>query len=50
MQTAMPCMAMVVVLAKKFGSDDIHATENLFLTTLLSLGTLPLLYLIIQFF
>ena len=48
MQTAMPCMAMVVVLAKKFGSDDIHATENLFLTTIFSLTTLPLIYLIIQ--
>ncbi|MDA3952684.1 MAG: AEC family transporter [Bacteroidales bacterium] len=48
MQTAMPCMAMVVVLAKKFGSDDIHATENLFLSTIISLATLPLIYLIIQ--
>ena len=48
MQTAMPCMAMVVVLAKKFGSDDIHATENLFLSTILSLATLPLIYFIIQ--
>jgi hypothetical protein len=50
MQTAMPCMAMVVVLAKKFGSDDIHATENLFLSTIFSLATLPLIYLIIQVF
>jgi len=48
MQTAMPCMAMVVVLAKKYGSDDIHATENLFLSTILSLATLPLIYFIIQ--
>ena len=50
MQTAMPCMAMVVVLAKKFGSDDIHATENLFLSTILSLATLPLLYFLINIF
>lgn len=50
MQTAMPCMAMIVVLAKKFGSDDLHATENLFLSTILSLGTLPLIYFIIQVF
>ncbi len=48
MQTAMPCMAMVVVLAKKYGSDDVHATENLFLSTILSLATLPLIYFIIQ--
>lgn len=50
MQTAMPCMAMIVVLAKKYGSDDIHATENLFLTTLLSLGILPFIYFLVQFF
>jgi len=50
MQTAMPCMAMVVVLAKKFGSDDIHATENLFLSTILSLATLPVIYYLVQVF
>lgn len=50
MQTGMPCMAMVVVLAKKFGSDDIHATENLFMTTIFSLATLPFLYFLIQNF
>ncbi len=48
MQTAMPCMAMVVVLAKKFGSDDIHATENLFLSTILSFATLPIIYYLVQ--
>jgi len=37
-------------LAKKFNSDDLHATENLFLSTILSLGTLPLIYLLIQYF
>ncbi|MEE4196075.1 MAG: AEC family transporter [Bacteroidales bacterium] len=50
MQAGMPCMAMIVVLAKRFGSDDLHATENLFLSTILSLGTLPLIYLLIQIF
>jgi len=50
MQTAMPCMAMIVVLAKKYGSDDVHATENLFLTTSLSLGILPFIYFLVQFF
>ena len=48
MQAAMPCMTMIVVLAKRFGSDDIHATENLFLSTILSIGTLPLIYFLIQ--
>ena len=48
MQAAMPCMTMIVVLAKRFGSDDIHATENLFLSTILSIGTLPFIYYLIQ--
>lgn len=48
MQTAMPCMALVVVLAKKYGSDDIHATENLFISTILSLATLPFIYYLAQ--
>lgn len=50
MQTAMPCMAMVVVLAKKFNSDDLHATENLFMSTIISLATLPFIYYLIQIF
>jgi hypothetical protein len=50
MQIGMPCMTLIVVLAKKFNSDDLHATENLFLSTILSLGTLPLIYLLIQYF
>ena len=48
MQTAMPCMAMIVVLAKRFNSDDLHATENLFLSTILSIILLPFLYFLIQ--
>ena len=48
MQTAMPGMALVVVLAKKFGSDDVFAAENLFLTTIFSLATLPLIYYVVQ--
>ncbi len=50
MQTAMPCMAMVVVLAKKFGSDDIHATENLFLSTILSLSNTAFLIFFNKYF
>ncbi|MGE0090068.1 MAG: AEC family transporter [Bacteroidales bacterium] len=48
MQLAMPCMTMIVVLAKKYGSDDIHATENLFLSTIFSIGSLPLIYYLVQ--
>ena len=50
MQTGMPCMALIVVLAKKYGSDDLLATENLFLTTIFSLFTLPFIFYIIQYF
>ena len=49
LQAGMPCMALVVVLAKKFGADDYLATENLFISTILSILTLPALYLFIQF-
>lgn len=49
MQAAMPSMTMIVVLAKKFGSDDIYATENLFLSTIFCIATLPVIYFLIQF-
>ena len=48
MQASMPSMTMIVVLAKKFGSDDIYATENLFLSTILCIATLPFIYFLIQ--
>ena len=44
MEASMPCMAIVVVLAKRFNSDDALATENVFVSTIASLLTLPLVY------
>lgn len=44
MQAAMPCMAIIVVMAKQYNSDDALATENVFLSTIASLFTLPLIY------
>jgi len=44
LQASMPCMATIVVMAKKFGSDDLLATENVFISTLLSIITIPLVY------
>jgi len=44
MQTSMPCMAILVILAKKYGSDENSAMVNVFLTTLFSLLTLPLIF------
>ena len=48
LQSGTPCMAIIVVLAKKFNVDDIHATENVFVTTLFSILTLPFLYRMIE--
>ncbi len=48
LQSGTPCMAMIVVLAKRYSADDLHATENVFISTLLSLFTLPVLYWLIE--
>jgi predicted permease len=45
MQAAMPCMVNVVILANYLGEDDSLATANVFLTTILSVVTLPLILL-----
>lgn len=44
LQVGMPAMAVVVILARRFGADDMLATENLFVSTILSMLTLPLIY------
>lgn len=48
LQAGTPCMAIIVVLAKRFNADDKHAMENVFISTLLSLLTLPFLYWLID--
>ncbi len=50
LQVAMPCMAIIVVMAKQFGADEKQATENVLLSTILSLFTLPLVYFFLQKF
>ncbi len=50
LQVAMPCMAIIVVMAKQFGADEKQATENVFLSTILSLFSLPLIYFLLQKF
>lgn len=42
LEASMPCMATVVIMAKEFGSDDTIAVANVFVSTLLSILTLPL--------
>jgi malate permease and related proteins len=44
LQTATPCMATIVIMAGNFGSDADLAAKNVFLTTLLSIATLPVVY------
>ena len=44
LQAGMPCMIIVSVIARELGLNDFQATQNIFVTTVLSLGTLPLLY------
>jgi predicted permease len=50
LQVAMPCMAIIVVMARQFKADEKQATENVFLSTVLSLLTLPLVYFLLQKF
>jgi predicted permease len=49
LQTAMPAMATIAILAKKYGADDNLATENIFITTIISIITLPLIWFLINY-
>jgi hypothetical protein len=44
---SMPAMANVVIIAKIFGADDQLATANVFVSTIISLITLPLILLLL---
>ncbi len=48
LQVATPAMATIVILCKKYQCDDKQATENVFISTLLSIITLPLIYYLIN--
>ncbi len=48
LQLAMPCATIVPALAAQYESDYKFATENVFLTTLLSIVTLPLMAWIVK--
>jgi hypothetical protein len=48
LQTGMPCMSIIVILARNYKADDKKAVEQVFVTTILSLFTLPFLYYVIQ--
>ncbi len=50
LEASMPCMATVVIMAKEFGADDHLAVGNVFVSTILSILTLPVLVMAITRF
>ena len=48
LEAAMPCQTLMVILARKFNKDDFYATQNLSVSTLLSIITLPFIYFLSQ--
>lgn len=50
MQSAMPCMVNVVIMVNILGEDDGLATANVFVSTLLSIITLPLVLMGLRLF
>ena len=49
MQAAMPCMVNVVIMVNILGEDDSIATANVFVSTILSIITLPVILLSLRF-
>ncbi len=43
-EASMPCMANIVIVAKMYGVDDHLATANVFISTVMSIVTLPFIY------
>lgn len=48
MQAGMPCQTIIVVLTRRYGGDYHLAASNLFVSTLFSIITLPLLYFFLE--
>ena len=48
LEASMPCMATVVIMAKEFGSDDKLAVGNVFVSTIISILTLPLVVIALE--
>lgn len=48
MQAGMPCQTIIVVMTRRYGGDTLLAASNLFVSTLFSILTLPLLYLFLE--
>jgi predicted permease len=50
LEASMPCMASVVIMAKEFGADDHQAVGNVFVSTIISILTLPAVVMAINRF
>ena len=50
LEASMPCMVTVVIMAKEFGSDDRLAMGNVFVSTIISILTLPLVVMALERF
>ncbi len=50
LEVAMPCMASVVIMAKELGADDQIAVGNVFVSTIISIFTLPFVLIAINKF
>lgn len=50
LEASMPCMASVVIMAKELGADDRQAVGNVFVSTVFSILTLPILVMAINRF
>ena len=48
LEVAMPAQTVLTILASEYKSDFVYAAEAMFVTTLVSLVTLPLVYYLIQ--
>jgi predicted permease len=50
LEASMPCMASVVIMAREFGADDHLAVGNVFVSTIISILTLPAVLMAINTF
>jgi len=48
LEASMPCMASIVIMARELGADDRQAVGNVFVSTIISIATLPAVLLAIN--
>jgi len=48
LEAAMPCMTILVILAKRYGADDQKAMENFVVSTVISVLSLPIILILLN--